>query len=1079
VFVGLTRHQLEDAFGDTTLARGIGCAREGRILRVDVEGGGGAVAALVQGGARKPYRVVVRLSRNRAGVLAVYGSCSCSVGFNCKHAAAVLWSLTAGDDTAEPGPGAVPAAVEAWLARLAGACAPPVARPDEALLYVLGLTEHPGGRLTAGVEAYVVGRRRDGRPGRPRRVPLLPELLAPRFDLEDLRVAALVTAARGASGALGGPLAGEALGAVLATGRARLEDPEGPALHPGRPRTGSPRWDVEADGQQRFSLGLEGEVLMLDLGQPWYLDPGTGESGPVETGLPPPLLASLLSAPTLSPPAAAAVADRLTGTPALASVPPPRALPLEELPRQRPVPCLTLDSARLPAGPASGFGEDDWDHHAHLAFDYGGHRVPAGQRTETVHLVAEGRLVRVVRDPAAEQAAVDRLEEIGLVSGDWFGEPTDLFFTEEDLDGWVHLLSVALPALAREGWRIEQSPGFRLRPVEADDWYAEVTDGGTWFDLELGVEVDGQRIPVVPLLVQLLAQLGRRRQGDPLAGMPEGAVWHVPLPGGGVLRLPAARVRTLLGTLLELYDPGAVRKRAVRLPRLAAHRLADLDGLSPHGLRWHGAEALQRLGERLRSFRGLERPEEPPGLQATLRAYQRDGLAWLQFLREYELGGVLADDMGLGKTVQTLAHILAEKAAGRLDRPALVVAPTSLVVNWRREAERFAPGLRVLVLHGPGRRGDFGAIPRHDLVVTTYPLLPRDLDALAAHAYHLLVLDEAQNVKNPKAQASAAARRLRARHRLCLTGTPMENHLGELWSLFDLLLPGLLGDEARFRRTVRVPVEQHGDEVRRAALARRIAPFLLRRTKAEVVRELPPRTDITRTVALGRHQRDLYETVRAAMHAKVRQAIARRGLERSRIEVLEALLRLRQICCDPRLVEGGQGPGESAKLALILEMLPEMLEEGRRVLLFSQFTRMLALIEPELDRLGLAYVKLTGQTRDRATPVDRFQAGKVPIFLVSLKAGGTGLNLTAADTVIHYDPWWNPAVERQATDRAHRIGQDRPVFAYKLLTEGTVEEKIAQLQARKAALADALFGGGGAGATALTAEDLEGLFEPM
>ena len=1079
----LTRRQLRGLFNAATLERGINYARQKRVLHVDVQRDGRLVAARVQGNARRPYHVVAQLAADRSGGLSVHGSCSCPVRFNCMHVAAALWSVAREDDEAGADASAVPVEVEAWLASLERASGVAADRegPDEALVYVLGLTHAREVGVAPGVEAYALGRREDGRWGGARRVPLNPQMLAPRFDLEDLRVAALVSAAQGAGRGLDGPLAGEALRAVLVTGRTRLGDPDGPALRLGEARPGTPRWEAASDGRQRLALTLAGDQILLDLGQPWYLDAAAGLCGPVDTGLPAEVLVPLLHAPALAPVAATAVAERLASVSALAPLPRPQVMAVEDLPRQRPVPCLTLHSVPIPILPGAQRLGGAWEHQARLAFDYGGHRIPAGHKEPAVHLTAGERIVRVVRDTPAERAASDRLEQLGLICGLWSDEDAELYFAEDDVDGWARLMISGFPALAREGWRIEEAPGFRLHQVEADHWYAEVADGGAWFDLELGLEIDGKRLPVVPMLVQLLAQIGRGRGGDPLADSTEDTAWYVTLPEGGILRLPADRVRTILGTLLELYDPGSVRKQAVRLPRLAAHRLADLDALAADGVRWHGAEALQALGERLRGFAGIDRAPDPPGLRAELRDYQREGLAWLQFLREYELGGVLADDMGLGKTVQTLAHLLTEKAAGRLDRPALVVAPTSLVVNWRREAERFAPDLRVLVLHGPDRKGRFAAIPEHDLVLTTYPLLPRDLEALAAEEYHLLVFDEAQNIKNPKAKASTAARRLRARHRLCLTGTPMENHLGELWALFDLLLPGLLGDERRFRRTVRLPVEQHGDEVRRAALARRIAPFLIRRTKAQVVRELPAKTEITRTVALGPHQRDLYETVRAAMHEKVRQAIARRGLDRSRIEVLEALLRLRQICCDPRLLEG-EAAGtrrESAKLELLVEMLPELVEEGRRILLFSQFTQMIALIEPELDRLGLPYVKLTGQTRDRATPVDRFQAGEVPIFVVSLKAGGTGLNLTAADTVIHYDPWWNPAVERQATDRAHRIGQDKPVFAYKLLTEGTVEEKIAELQARKAALADALFGEGQTGASALTADDLAGLFEAM
>jgi SNF2 family DNA or RNA helicase len=401
--------------------------------------------------------------------------------------------------------------------------------------------------------------------------------------------------------------------------------------------------------------------------------------------------------------------------------------------------------------------------------------------------------------------------------------------------------------------------------------------------------------------------------------------------------------------------------------------------------------------------------------------------------------------------------------------------------NWRHEAGRFVPGLRVLTLHGPNRRPRFAEVPVHDLVLTTYPLLPRDHAELAVHDYHFLILDEAQHIKNPRAKVAQVVKTLRARHRLCLTGTPMENHLGELWSLFDFLLPGFLGDASEFRRRFRTPIEDQGDESRRSALARRLAPFMLRRTKEAVATELPSKTEILRSVPLEGRQRDLYETVRLAMHKKVRSEIAKKGLARSHIVVLEALLKLRQICCDPRLLPGRQGQQvrQSAKLDLLMALLPELLEEGRRVLLFSQFTTMLGLIEEAIRAQDIDYVKLTGRTRDRQTPIDRFQAGEVPLFLISLKAGGTGLNLTAADTVIHYDPWWNPAVESQATDRAHRIGQDKPVFVYKLLTEDTVETKIAQMQARKAALVQALFAEGGKSGAGLSAQDLEALFEPL
>ena len=445
------------------------------------------------------------------------------------------------------------------------------------------------------------------------------------------------------------------------------------------------------------------------------------------------------------------------------------------------------------------------------------------------------------------------------------------------------------------------------------------------------------------------------------------------------------------------------------------------------------------------------------------------------------MGGILADDMGLGKTVQALAHLSVEQASGRLTVPALVICPTSLVPNWQAEAKRFAPQLRTLVLHGADRAGHFATIGGHDLVVTTYPLLTRDHAILAEQNWHVVILDEAQTIKNPLATTSKLARTLRAGQRLCLSGTPLENHLGELWSLFDFLMPGFLGDRQSFGRRYRGPIEKGGDRARQTSLAQRVAPFLLRRTKSEVATELPEKTEMTEPVALGMSQQAVYEGIRMAMHKRVRQAIAERGLARSGIIILDALLKLRQACCDPRLLKlktVKAAKAGSAKLDRLMEMLPELVEEGRRVLVFSQFTSMLALIQAALTERSLPYVLLTGDTRDRKTPVRRFQAGEVPIFLISLKAGGVGLNLTAADTVIHYDPWWNPAVEAQATDRAHRIGQTKAVFVHRLIAIGTIEEKMEVLKARKQALVAGILDADAGATLNLTEEDVAALFEP-
>ena len=612
-----------------------------------------------------------------------------------------------------------------------------------------------------------------------------------------------------------------------------------------------------------------------------------------------------------------------------------------------------------------------------------------------------------------------------------------------------------------------------------DGWDAELyeSDNG-WFNLDMGIIVEGERLPLAPLLANLFRSDPRWLEVAELERVPDDEGIDLYTARGKRLRVPAGRIKPLAATLIDLFD-GFSGGDVLRLSRFDAPRLAELSDLR----RWQfrGQNDIMALAERLLAAQGISDVAPPADFRLDLRPYQREGLAWLQFLRTNALSGILADDMGLGKTAQTLAHLLLEKEGGRLDKPALVILPTSLIFNWKNEAARFAPDLKVLSLHGPERKSRFADISTHDVVLTTYPLLWRDADELMQHSYHLLILDEAQTVKNAQSQSAEAVRKVDARHRLCLTGTPLENHLGELWSQFDFLLPGFLGTSKQFTRHWRTPIEKQGDIARRSLLARRIRPFILRRKKEDVAQELPPKTIIVRSVELEGAQRDLYETVRAAMDAKVRDEIARMGFARSQIVILDALLKLRQVCCDPRLVKASAARKvpERAKLDLLMAMLPELVDEGRRVLVFSQFTSMLSLIEHELDKANIAYVTLTGDTNDRETPIRRFQEGQVPVFLISLKAGGVGLNLTMADTVIHYDPWWNPAVENQATDRAHRLGQNKPVFVYKLIVSGSIEEKILALQERKAELAAGILSEDHQVDIKFGTDDLAALFEPL
>jgi SNF2 family DNA or RNA helicase len=483
------------------------------------------------------------------------------------------------------------------------------------------------------------------------------------------------------------------------------------------------------------------------------------------------------------------------------------------------------------------------------------------------------------------------------------------------------------------------------------------------------------------------------------------------------------------------------------------------------------ASALRR---RLRARATSGEPDLPARLSATLRPYQRQGLAWLQLLRELGTGGVLADDMGLGKTIMTLAFLARwkEDAGGA---PSLVVCPTSVVGNWAREAERFTPGLRVLVLHGDGRAEKARTMADFDLVVTTYAVLRRDVEHLAATTFRCAVLDEAQNVKNAAARTTGAARRLRAEMRLALSGTPIENRLAELWSIMAFANPGILGTAEDFDERFERPITTRPDGQVAERLRAIVRPFVLRRTKAEVLAELPPKTEIDRVCVCTMHQKRLYDALAHQLRQSVKKKVEQLGLGRCGMSVLTALLRLRQMACDPRLVDPRLMAETSAKRAAFLELARELAAEGRRALVFSQFVELLSLWRVDLEREGIAYEYLDGSSTDRERIVDRFQNGEAPLFLMSLKAGGAGLNLTAADTVIHCDPWWNPAAEDQATDRAHRMGQRRAVTVVRLVARGTIEDKIALLKRNKRELVASVMGVGDGALRGLSEEDVRAL----
>lgn len=1083
----LKRGDIRDWTDANSYNRGRDYFEQGRVDALDIEHLDADIIVLhaaVRGRRKMPYHQEVTISELQDGAIEIDGSCSCPVGFNCKHvvAACLAYQASAGSKAVSPAADAAPGL--AWLDEFirAGQGAGETISPgSEFIAYIL----KPSSRQMGVMVEFLVSRYlKRGGFAKGRRTDLhtfttpylqpnyarpIDQEIGQLLEAQDTRPWGMHTPT------LRGELGFLALSRMLETGRCFWQGTEHPPLQGGEPRQLQLHWQQESAGRRRLVLDLEPGAMPLDTMPPLYLDTGSGEVGLIEGAeFSAGQWSLLLEKPVAVPANASTEFTRklLAHLPDL-PLPPPEPMEQVRLEAHPPVPRLYL------------FGNPDPQsgrriHMMRLRFAYAGYEVSPVSTGEPHRQIVDDRIIEVPRDLAAEQAAATILLDAGFqaLSPQQHGEVCLFSPAEPDpmasAARWQHFLEQTLPALEEAGWEVEFDPGFALRFIQGDEWQVAVESDNDWFDLHFDLEIDGRKLPLLPIIAEVLDSF------DP-DNLP--AILTLPLGESQYLQLPAERIRPVCQTLYELYDTEALDDDGhLRLSRFDAARLAELEDNLNGELHWRGGKALRELGRKLKDFTGIKPVAPPRGLKATLRDYQQQGLNWLQFLRAYAFNGILADDMGLGKTVQTLAHLLLEKERGRLKKPCLIIAPTSLMGNWRREAAQFTPRLRVRVLHGPDRHQHFDRLDQYDLIISTYPLLVRDQQVLLERQYHYLVLDEAQVIKNPRAQAARVARQIPADHRLCLTGTPMENHLGELWALFDFLMPGFLGDSKQFNQRFRTPIEKHADTEQRQRLVRRVAPFLLRRTKADVIAELPAKTEMVRSVALSGKQAALYESIRLSMEKKVRDAIAKKGLARSHITILDALLKLRQTCCDPRLLSLSQAKqvNESAKLEMLMQMLPELLEEGRRVLLFSQFAKMLGIIEQQLNAAGIGYCKLTGQTRKREQVIERFRAGKADVFLISLKAGGVGLNLTEADTVIHYDPWWNPAVENQATDRTHRIGQDKAVFVYKLITENTLEEKIMAMQARKQALADGIYKQGEQDKPLnLDVDDLQELFAPL
>lgn len=1113
-------------------------------LEYQVQAGDLIIQGEVEGSNQNNYIVDITIRELKNGSITMQSQCTCPYEIKCKHAVASLLEFLAMEQVSQPKaktqhpapahnshtrpntaakpantsnqpvlsqPSALSNDITNWLGNLTKT-AHYQQQAELQLVYILDLT-HYQKQTVLSISLIVAKKDNAGKYKKPQPFNKA-QHQAQLNDNEDLEfiakieTAQLLTEKHKATYYVHGTKAAYLIEALVKTGRCHWQAINSTPLSKGPVRTADPFWQELEDTTQQFAFKLDIEAAIILPTEPlFYINLAQSECGRLQLSIAisDALSLVLLDTPPIPTSQVALVNEKFDQTPELNPLPRLKALEIVELEPTKPIFHLYFFNKNF----TNDFEKNIKIPIVRFTVLYHDCELPYNQPFETYHTYYDAEaatLKRFKRIKSRETKAIKLLKdnlfrplkEVKIINltpeaineAELIVTSTQYIFNYEKEE--VNLISFIYDVVSQlkenPYWKIEFSDDFLyqiLDPALADDWYGDIAEssGIDWFGLELGVYIDNEKVNLLPLLIDLIKVQSSIDSLQEMLALPDDSVMTLRLDEQRLLPVTLGRIKPILQVLIELLHGAELDEdERLRMQRLHAAHLVELEAaLQAASLRWLGGEELVKLGHQLKDFKSIASVQVPETFNAELRPYQQTGINWLQFLREYQLSGILADDMGLGKTVQTLAHILIEKKSGRLTQPALVIAPTSLMGNWRLEANRFAPELKVLTLHGTERHDLFEQVPEYDLILTTYPLLPRDKKSLLQYHYHLLILDEAQNIKNPKAKATQIVHQLKARHRLCLTGTPMENHLGELWSMFHFLLPGLLGDYTYFRYIFRNPIEKDHDSQRQQLLHKRIKPFMLRRTKQAVITELPEKTEIVHYVELSNAQRDLYETIRLMMNEKVRKEISNRGISRSQIIILDALLKLRQVCCDPRLLkmEAAKNITQSAKLNTLMEMLRELIDEGRRILIFSQFTSMLNLIEPALHADNIAYVKLTGQTRKRAEAIETFQNGQVPVFLISLKAGGTGLNLTAADTVIHYDPWWNPAVEQQATDRAHRIGQINKVFVYKLITVGTVEEKIQELQQRKQQLADALLNGTDQAGSQLSQQDLEVLFAPL
>lgn len=996
----------------------------------------------------KLYKQSVNVYNQEEG-LKIIGKCSCELGRNCKHvvssALAYLDKVSLAVKPSTPKLGNKDA-VNEWMSRLEftfSTVQAETSAKSSLLLYELNFSKSQDEIELSLYTARELKGGGYGKVNRARPNTVFNTYKPPEYfkgnDKETVLLFKSLSQGLKTTVTLSGKLGALILEGAVSTGRCFWKRGHKKALEFSKQRELALAWTEEGKTSSlSFVLGEGTHLISVD--PLLYIDTKNKEVGPVKTDLNDQQLALIAKAPIFATAEIEEIALEIASKIPQLSIKEPQTLKLELIEHATLRPCIHLKQTK------DGY-------RLGLTFLYNNLAVKAFPFFETQTFIAQR--LKIKRDEERENYFIDILKDYGFrLQGEEL--------VSRSMQVWKSLLE-AQETLKQKGFEIIKDKGFALNFHAIEQVGVKVEQSSHWFEVGMHIMVQGQRLPLLPIVSKLL------NEGIDLDSKEELCFEVEP---DTYITLSPRILEPIIKTFYELLDKP--NSEGFKLRKYEAQVFANF---ATDRFKIEDRTDLQRLSKDIQEKHLLEHTSK--GLNATLRSYQEEGVAWMQFLRRYGFGGILADDMGLGKTLQTLAHLEIEKESGRLDKPALIVAPTSLLGNWKAEAKKFTPNLRVALYYGTGRESILDNINDYDLIITSYTILNLDSESLQKEKFYYLVLDEAQKIKNVRSESAKATKLINTQYLLALTGTPMENHLGELHSIFDTVMPDFLGSLKEFKTLYQNPIEKEHSIDAQKRLNERIKPFMLRRTKDKVATELPLKTEIIRTVSFESDQAQLYETIRVSMEKSVRESIKIMGLAKSHISILAALLKLRQVCCDPKLlkIEEAQKVKESAKLEMLIDLVEELREEGRRILIFSQFTSMLEIIEEQMIRLDIAYSKLTGSTVKRQVEIDKFNEDETEVFLISLKAGGVGLNLTKADVVIHYDPWWNPAAQDQATDRAYRIGQDKPVFVYKLIVENSVEEKIVQMQEGKKALAEAIYEGKELGFSKMDEKDLLDLFK--